>query len=117
MKEITRQDYLQALETIRLYVDVAKKDIIESEKLYKQNIDSFLGITKNHLINNCGLSVRAINALKGNINDITNWSCISELEKKFTEQEMYGWRNCGRKSIQEISKLFNLVNLNFKENK
>lgn len=111
---ITKEEFLKALETVNNY----KIQISEQFEEMKKNLDkkdfSHLLITKDTSITKTGLSVRSKNALRANSvkflktknlnwwNDEVKISHFEGLKKS----DLHGFRNIGKKSINEIEKMF-----------
>jgi DNA-directed RNA polymerase alpha subunit len=116
MKNITREEYLKAIDIIHQYVETAKQDIKNADSLMKKYRNDFIGVSKNTRIRDTGLSVRTINCLKASTNLRMGWDdTVGSLENQFTLKELLAMRNFGSVSIKEINRLFTITGMKFKE--
>jgi hypothetical protein len=116
MKSITRNQYLKACKTVEQYMLQAKKDIELKDKLFKQNFDNFIGVTKETLIDECYMSTRLRNALFSH-DAIRRDSKVGDLDDLFTEHELLRYRNLGKTGKIELNRLFNVVGIKYKNQK
>jgi DNA-directed RNA polymerase alpha subunit len=113
--KISRAEYLNALEIVKQYLDAAKSDIKDADRLLKQYKDAFIGVNKDTPLNDAGLSVRAHNCLKAAVNKIDFETKVGELEGMFTIKQLASYRNFGKRSLMEVMTLFQVLNMNFKK--
>ena len=114
---ITKEEFLKALEIVNNYKIQISKEFEEMKKeLGKKNFN-YLPVTKDTLITETYLSVRALNALHAyslnHIEEIKDlkWSwdfCEVKVGhfENIKKQELHKFRNFGKKSIEEIEKMF-----------
>ena len=114
---ITKEEFLKALEIVNEYKAQLTKEFNELINELEKNNCSKLNLTKNTLIHNAGLSVRAINVLKGNsqyirvVKDLV-WNhnetevTIGHFEGNLTKYQLYKFRNSGKKTVDEIVDVF-----------
>lgn len=114
---ITKEEFLKALEIVNEYKAQLTKEFNELINELEKNNCSKLNLTKNTLIHNAGLSVRAINVLKGNsqyirvVKDLV-WNhnetevTIGHFEENLTKYQLYKFRNSGKKTVDEIVDVF-----------
>lgn len=109
---ITKEEFLQALEIVNNY----KKQVYKQYNEMKRDLDkkdfSHLVITKETLINEMGLSVRARNALMINrirqdkYKDLKGDSIKIKHFEDLRKKDLQGIRNIGKKTQKEIEKMF-----------
>ena len=113
---ITKEEFLKALEVVNNYKIQVTTQFEEMKKDLDKKSFSHLSITKETPINDADLSIRALNALRANSD---KFESIKELRwdwKKcevtvghfegLKKSDLYGFRNIGKKSIDEIERMF-----------
>lgn len=115
--KITKDEFLQAMEIVNKYKIQITNEFNELINELEKNNYSKLNLNKDTLINNAGLSVRALNVLKGNVDKISvvkdllwKWNetevTIGHFENNLTKYQLYKFRNSGKKTVEEIVNVF-----------
>lgn len=112
---ITKEEFLKALEIVNNYKIQVSQQFEEMKKDLDKKDFSHLSITKDTPINEIDLSVRALNALKANSDRYESlkglrwdWNKCELTVGHFEvlkKSDLYGFRNIGKKSIDEIEKM------------
>jgi DNA-directed RNA polymerase alpha subunit len=113
---ITKEEFLKALEIVNNYKIQVSEQFEEMKKDLDKKSFSHLSITKETFINDTYLSVRALNALKANSDKLDcleglrwDWEKCEVTVGNFEglkKSDLYGFRNIGKKSIDEIERMF-----------
>ena len=113
---ITKEEFLKALEVVNNYKIQVTAQFEEMKKDLDKKSFSHLSITKETPINDTDLSIRALNALRANSDKFENlkglrwdWNKCEVTVGHFDglkKSDLYGFRNIGKKSIDEIERMF-----------
>lgn len=115
--KITKEEFLKALDIVNKYKLQVINDFNELMDELERNKCSRLILTKDTSIYNAGLSVRALNVLKGNseyirvVKDLV-WNhketevTIGHFEGNLSKCDLYKFRNSGKKTVEEIINVF-----------
>lgn len=113
---ITKEEFLKALEIVNNYKIQVSEQFEEMKKDLDKKSFSHLSITKDTPINNAGLSVRALNCLRSNLDrfdslkdlrwDWNNCEVTIGHFEDLKKSDLCGLRNIGKKSIDEIERMF-----------
>lgn len=115
MKNVTREEYLAALETIKIYIENAKKDINEFNKVKNRRCLNIGTITKETNLFKSSISVRVYNVLRSNFNFINRETTFGDLDGKISFDDLLKSRNCGKNTVKEICAIFKLAGIEFKQ--
>ena len=115
MRNVTRDEYLEALETIKIYIDNATNDISEFNKVKNRRQLNIGTITKESNIFKSSMSVRTYNILRANFHFIKQESTFSDLDGKISFDDLLKSRNCGKSTVKEICAMFKLAGIDFKQ--
>lgn len=104
--EITRKEYLEAVDVIKAYTKQQEKFYKESENLC--NKISLFYAREDKKLKEQKISIRLLNCLKSeNLEDFT----LKELSEKYKKNDLYKFRNFGKKSVQEIDDLITMAGI------
>lgn len=115
MRNVTREEYLAALETIKIYIENAKNDISEFNKVKTRRQLSIGTITRETNVFKSSLSVRTYNILRANFHFINRESTFGDLDGKISFDDLLKARNCGKSSVKEICAMFKIAGIEFKQ--